>query len=64
MNDNWREAVNQTINTAKIDDINQYIAPSSLIDSPIDAFYATTQDISNSDFLNIVSQFRNPIFLF
>ncbi len=45
MSDNWREAVNQTINTAKINDINQYVAPSSLIDSPIDAFYATTQDI-------------------
>ncbi|KHD08345.1 hypothetical protein PN36_21890 [Candidatus Thiomargarita nelsonii] len=48
MTDNWREAVNQTINTAKIEDINQYVAPSSsLIGSPIDAFYATTQDILN-----------------
>jgi len=56
MSDNWREAVNQTINTVKIDDINQYVAPSSsLIDSPIDAFYATTQDILNvakPDFLH------------
>ena len=56
MSDNWREAVNQTINIAKIDDINQYVAPSSSpIDSPIDAFYATTQDILNvakPDFLH------------
>ncbi|MDM8561151.1 hypothetical protein [Candidatus Parabeggiatoa sp. HSG14] len=57
MSDNWRKAINQTINTAKIDDINQYVAPSSspLVDSPIDAFYATTQDILNvakPDFLH------------
>jgi len=47
MNDKWRESVNQTINTAKINDINQYVVPSSLIESPIDVFYATTQDILN-----------------
>ena len=58
MNENWREAINQSINTeklAKIDDINQYVvSSSSVIDSSIDAFYATTQDISNvakQDFL-------------
>ncbi|MEK8020863.1 MAG: hypothetical protein VSS75_028670 [Candidatus Parabeggiatoa sp.] len=56
MSENWREAVNQSINTAKIDDINQYVIPSSsLIESPIDAFYATTQEILNvgqPDFLH------------
>ena len=43
MSDNWREAVNQIINTAQID-INQYVvSSSSVIYSPIDAFYATTR---------------------
>jgi hypothetical protein len=46
MSENWREAVNQTINTAKIEQINQYVTPiPSVIESPIDGFYATTQEI-------------------
>jgi len=47
MTDNWREAINQTINTAKIEDINQYVAPSSsVIDSPI--FYSKVDEQNSS----------------
>ncbi len=47
MNNYWREAVNQSILSAKIDDITQYVTPasSSRIQSPIDAFYMATQEV-------------------
>jgi hypothetical protein len=46
MNGHWREAVNQTVSTAKIDDITQYVIPSSSpVQAPIDDFYTTMQEI-------------------